>query len=119
MANLHAGKLDQPDETREIPNGRVELVRMGDATIGRFTFQPGWRWSESVKEIAGTDSCQTHHVGYAASGRLHVVSDGGEEAEVGAGEAYVVMPGHDAWVVGDEPFVGIEFQGAETYAKPS
>lgn len=119
MGSLHSGDLGSPDETREIPNGRIELVRMGDATIGRFTFQPGWRWSESVKEIAGTDSCQTHHVGYALSGTLHVVADDGEEAEVGSGQAYVVMPGHDAWVVGEEPFVGLEFQNAETYAKPS
>ena len=119
MASLHSGDLGSPDETREIPNGKVELVRMGDSTIGRFTFEPGWRWSESVKEIAGTESCQTHHVGYVLSGRLHVVSDDGEEAEVGAGETYVAMPGHDAWVVGDERFVGIEFQSAEKYAKPS
>ncbi len=119
MGNLHAGNMDAPDETRTFENGRVDLVRLGDVAIGRSTFEPGWRWSESVKPIAGTESCEAHHVGYAVSGRLHVVSDGGEEAEVGPGEAYVVMPGHDAWVVGDEPFVGLEFQSAETYAKPT
>ena len=117
MGNLHAGNLDKPDETRTFENGRVDLVTLGEATIGRSTFEPGWRWSESVKQIVGTDSCQAHHVGYALSGRLHVVADGGEEHEVGPGEAYVVMPGHDAWVVGDEPFVGLEFQSADTYAK--
>ncbi len=119
MASLHSGDLGSPDETRDIPNGKVELVHLGDATIGRFTFEPGWRWSESVKKIAGTESCQTKHVGYALSGRLHVVAGDGEEAEVGGGEAYVIMPGHDAWVVGDERFVGLEFQSAETYARPS
>jgi uncharacterized cupin superfamily protein len=119
MTSLHAGSLDQPDETRTFENGRVDLVRLGDVAIGRAKFEPGWRWSESVKPIAGTESCEAHHVGYAISGRLHVVADDGGEAEVGPGEAYVVMPGHDAWVVGDEPFVGLEFQSAETYAKPS
>lgn len=117
MGSLHAGNPDSPDETREFPKGKSELVRLGDVTIGRSTMEPGWRWSESVKQIVGTESCQVHHVGYALSGRLHVVSNEGEEAEVGPGEAYVVMPGHDAWVVGDEPFVGLEFQSAEEYAK--
>jgi hypothetical protein len=119
MGSLHGGSLDSPDETREIPKGRVDLIRLGEVTVGRASFEPGWRWSESVKQIAGTDSCEVHHVGYALSGRLHVVANDGEEAEVGAGDAYVVMPGHDAWVVGDEPFVGLEFQSesAETYAK--
>jgi hypothetical protein len=117
MGGLHGGNLDSPDEVREVPKGRIDLIRLGDVTVGRSTFEPGWRWSESVKEIVGTETCESHHVGYALSGKLHVVSDGGEEADVAAGDAYVVMPGHDAWVVGDEPFVGLEFQSAETYAK--
>jgi hypothetical protein len=119
MGSLHGGSLDSPDETRTFPNGKLDVIRLGDVTVGRGSFEPGWRWSESVKQIAGTDSCEVHHVGYALSGRLHVVANDGEEAEVGAGDAYVVMPGHDAWVVGDEPFVGLEFQSesAEAYAK--
>jgi hypothetical protein len=116
MSSLHAGNLDQPDEVREVPKGKIDLVRLGDVTIGRSTFEPGWRWSESVKPTVGTEKCEMHHVGYALSGKLHVVSDEGE-AEVSAGDAYVVMPGHDAWVVGDEAFVGLEFQSAETFAK--
>ena len=118
MSSLHAGNLEQPDETRTFDKGHVDLVRLGDVSIGRVTFEPGWRWSEAVKPIAGTESCEVHHIGYAVSGRLHVRSNDGEEAEVGPGEAYVVMPGHDGWVVGDEPFVGVEFQSLETYARP-
>jgi hypothetical protein len=117
MSNLHSGNLDQPDETRTFENGKIDLVTLGDATVGRSTFQPGWKWSENVKPLVGTDSCQAHHVGYAISGQLHIKTNDGEEAEVGPGAAYVVMPGHDAWVVGDEPFVALEFQSAETYAK--
>jgi hypothetical protein len=118
MGQLHGASFDSPDETRTFENGKVDIVHLGDVTIGRAEFQPRWRWSTSVKPIAGTDSCQAHHIGYAVSGRLHVAADDGTEAEVGPGEAYVVMPGHDAWVVGDDTFVGLEFQSAATYAKP-
>jgi hypothetical protein len=118
MGELRSGSFDTPDETRDIPNGVAELVTLGDTTIGRFRFQPGWKWSESVKSIVGTDSCQNHHLGVAVSGRLHVETESGEKAEVGSGEAYEIPPGHDAWVVGDEPFVGYEFRSAAQYAKP-
>ncbi len=111
--------MDSPDETRTFDHGQVEVVKIGGATIGRYTFEPGWKWSESVKPIAKTDSCQAHHVGYILTGRLHVVSDDGGEAELGPGEAYEVEPGHDAWVVGDEAVRSIEFSGAERYAKTS
>ena len=109
--------FDSPDETRTFEIGRVELVKIGGSTIGRYTFQPGWRWSENVKPIAKTESCQVHHIGSIVSGRLRVMTDDGMEAEVGAGDAYEIQPGHDAWVVGDQPVVMIEFQGAERYAK--
>ena len=118
MAVTNRG-LDNPDETRTFENGQVEVVKIGGATIGRYTFEPGWRWSEHVKPIAKTDSCQAHHVGYLMSGTLHVVSDDGTETEIGPGEAYDVEPGHDAWVVGDEAVRSVEFSGAETYAKSS
>jgi mannose-6-phosphate isomerase-like protein (cupin superfamily) len=117
MAKLHSANLGTPEETRTFENGTFEIVHVGDVSVGRATFQPGWRWSTSVKPIVGTDSCQQHHVGYVVSGRLKVQADDGTEAEVGPGDAYVVMPGHDAWVVGDETYVALEFQSAETYAK--
>ena len=84
----------------------------------RAIFEPGWKWSESVKPIAGTDSCQVAHMGYQISGRMKVRMDDGSEQEFGPGDAGVIPPGHDAWVVGDEPVVFIDFQGAALYAKP-
>lgn len=117
MAKLDSRSLDSPSETRTFDKGRFDVVKLEGATVGRATFEPGWKWSECVKPIAGTDSCQSHHVGYAASGRIKVVMDDGTETEVGPGTAYVIPPGHDAWVVGNEQFVGLEFQSAETYAK--
>jgi hypothetical protein len=111
--------LDTPDETRPIEKGTVEVVRLDGGAVMRTIFQPGWRWSECVKPVAGTDSCQTHHLGYCISGRMHVVMDSGEEMDVVAGDAIEIPPGHDAWVVGDEPYVGVDVTGAENYARPS
>jgi len=108
--------LDGPDETRTFDRGQVQVVKIAGATIGRYTFEPGWRWSENVKPIAKTDSCQAHHVGYILSGRLHVLTDDGDEIELRPGDAYEIQPGHDAWVVGDEAVTSIEFTGAEKYA---
>lgn len=110
-------KLDAPDETRKFDHGQLEVLKVGGFTFGRNTFEPGWKWSESVKPIVKTESCQTHHAGYVLSGRLHVITDDGGESELSAGEAYEVEPGHDAWVVGDEPVVSVELLGAEKYAK--
>ncbi len=112
-------KFDSPDETRTPDKTRIDVVRMGDTTAARFAFEPGWRWSECIKPVAGTDSCRARHIGIAESGTLHVVSDDGSEAEIGPGDAYVIEPGHDAWVVGDQGFVGFEFESksAEEYAK--
>ena len=92
---------------------------MGDATAARFTFEPGWKWSDCVKPVAGTDSCQARHVGVVQSGKLHVVHEDGSEADFAPGDAYLIEPGHDAWVVGDESFVGFEFESraAEEYAR--
>ena len=83
----------------------------------RAVFEPGWRWSESVRPIVGTNSCQTAHLGYVVSGRMHVVMDDGTEAEAGPGEVFAIAPGHDAWIPGDEACVVIDFQGAATYAR--
>jgi mannose-6-phosphate isomerase-like protein (cupin superfamily) len=114
-------RFDQPDEMREFSNGIVAGVELAGSRVAKATFQPGWRWSESVKPIVGGESCQMHHVGYALSGSLHVVTGDGEEMEIAAGDAYEIEPGHDAWVVGEGAFEGLEFdpRTVETYAKPT
>jgi hypothetical protein len=119
MAGVQALDFDSSDETRTPDKTRVDVVGIGDATAARFAFDPGWKWSECVKPVAGTDSCQARHVGVVQSGRLHVVHEDGSEVELGPGDAYVIEPGHDAWVVGDEGFVGFEFESraAEEYAR--
>jgi hypothetical protein len=91
---------------------------VGAHSIGRYSFEPGWKWSTCVKPIVGTQSCQTPHVGYMLSGRLGGVMDDGTEFQIRAGEAYSIDPGHDGWVEGDEPAVGVEFQSLKDYAKP-
>ena len=108
-----------PDETRKPDKTQVDVVKMGANTAARLTLEPGWKWSECIKPIAGTDSCQVRHVGVVQSGRMHMIHDDGSEGEIGPGEAYVIEPGHDAWVVGDEPMVGFEFESptAEVFAK--
>ena len=95
----------------------MAVIRLGPQVVARITFQPGWRWSESIRPIVGTDSCQVRHIGTITSGRLHAVHEDGSEVELGPGAAYVIEPGHDAWVVGEEPVVGYEFESAEVYAK--
>ena len=118
MSSVESISLDTPQETRTFPHGEVQVVTVGGSTVGRFTFEPGWRWSASVKPIVGTDWCQSHHVGYAVSGHMHVVDAAGTGAEIAAGEAYDIAPGHDAWIVGPDTFVGLEFKSAAEYAKP-
>lgn len=119
MDSIAVKRMDAPDETRTPALTTLAVVALGDATIARMTLQPGWRWSECIKPVAGTDSCQTAHLGYLVSGQLHVVADDGTEADLVPGAAYRIMPGHDAWVVGEEPVVGLEFESktAETYAR--
>jgi hypothetical protein len=119
MAGVEARGFDSPDETRTPDKARVDVLRMGATTAARYTFQPGWRWSQSVKPVVGTDSCQVRHVGVVQSGTLHVKHNDGTDIEIGPGDAYVIEPGHDAWVVGDDAFVGFEFESksAEEYAR--
>jgi hypothetical protein len=117
MAGLEHRDFSAPDETRTPDKTTVELVNLAGGQIGRYTFQPGWRWSECIKPVAGTDTCQVEHVGYAVSGTLHVKHDDGTDADVVAGQVYRIAPGHDAWNEGSEPAVFVEFQGAGTYAK--
>lgn len=107
------------DETRLFEKGRMDVVTVGGVTFGRGTFEPGWRWSTCVKPIVKTESCQTSHLGYQISGRMHVEMDDGTEREVGPGEVCAIPPGHDAWVVGNEPVVILDIAGAEHYAKPA
>jgi hypothetical protein len=107
----------KPDEVREFPNGRVEIVKVGGAEVGRLTLQPGWRWSNDVKPIAGTDLCEAPHVQYHVSGRVHIRMADGSEFEAGPGDVTSLPQGHDAWVVGDEPAVVVDWYGASNYAK--
>lgn len=110
-------QLTSPDETRAFEKGKVELVNIGGGTVGRFTLEPGWRWSKHVKPIAGTEWCEAPHFQYHVSGRLHILMSDGTEFEVGPGEISWLPSGHDAWVVGDEPVVLIDWAGAIDYAK--
>ena len=120
MAELEVRNPDQPDETRPfVDRGRVDVVQLADGVVGRGTFEPGWRWSEHVKPIAGTDTCQSAHLAYCVSGRMAVRMDDGTEKEIGPGDVIVIPPGHDAWVIGDEPCVQVDFTGMEAYARPS
>jgi quercetin dioxygenase-like cupin family protein len=109
-------RLATPDETREFERGRLDIVEIGGGTVGRLTLQPGWRWSEHVKPIAGTELCEAPHFQYHAAGTLHIVMADGREFEARPGDITSLPSGHDAWVVGDEPVVVIDWQGASNYA---
>jgi hypothetical protein len=120
MATMAKKSFDSPDETRTPDKTKMEVVELGASKAARLTVQPGWRWSECIKPVVGGDSCQARHFGFVSSGQLHLRHDDGSEMDIGAGDAYVIEAGHDAWVVGDEPFVAFEFESAsaETYARP-
>jgi quercetin dioxygenase-like cupin family protein len=113
VANLEAQSFDRSDEVSEHPDGsaRAEIVELNGKKVGRATMQPGWRWSVHGRPAAGTDSCEVEHIGYVIQGRLAVQMDDGTQIEIGPGEAYHVPPGHDAWVVGDEAVVNVDFAG--------
>jgi hypothetical protein len=106
-----------PDETRAFPNGRAEIVKIGDGEVGRLVFEPGWRWSKDVKPIAKTDTCEAPHFQYHVSGRLAIRMDDGTEFEAGPGDITSLPSGHDAWVVGNEPVVTVDWFGASNYAR--
>jgi hypothetical protein len=118
MAGIARFDFDSPTETRTPDKTRVDVVRIDGTTAARFAFEPGWKWSECVKPVAGTDTCQARHVGVVQTGSIHVVHEDGTEVDIGPGEAYVIEPGHDAWVNGEDRFVALEFeqQAAEQYA---
>ena len=119
MNSIETRNMDRPDESRTPEKTSVDVVHLGDATVARLTLQPGWRWSDCIKPIVGTDSCQAPHLGVVVSGRMHVASTDGTEADIGQGDIYRLDPGHDAWVVSDEPLVALEFESktADTYAQ--
>jgi quercetin dioxygenase-like cupin family protein len=119
MPDLVRKSLDSPEETRPFKDGKgqLELVNLDGGAVGRATFQPGWQWSKHVKPIAGTDSCQVAHAGYFISGRMVIRMDDGEELEFGPGDVMECGPGHDAWIVGDEACVVVDWAGATNYAK--
>ncbi len=118
LARLQRKLLAKPDEVRPFPHGRVEIFELDDMVAGKMVFEPGWRWSTDVKPIAGTPSCQYHHFGIVLSGLLHVEMDDGVSLEIGANSLFEMPPGNDAWVVGDEPWVTIDFAGMRTFARP-
>jgi quercetin dioxygenase-like cupin family protein len=108
--------LDSPVETREFEKGRFEIYRVGPMTVGRATYEPGWKWSEHVGAPKGEESCRVEHVGLVLSGRAVAKMDDGSERVMGPGDLFHVPPGHDSWVVGDEPYVSLHFLGADDYA---
>ena len=119
VRKLETKSHDKPDEVRAPDKTRVEVVRLEGFTIGRFTLQPGWRWSECVKPVVKTDTCQVAHVGYCVSGRIAIKMNDGSQTTIIPGMSYTIPPGHEAWVEGNEPLVAIEVMSAEIYAKPA
>jgi hypothetical protein len=109
--------FDSPDEVREFPDGHAEVVQIGGGEVGRYTVEPGWRWSTHLKEAVGTDLCEAPHFQFHVAGRLGVRMADGTELELGPGEVSMLPPGHDAWVIGDEPVVLVDWGGAHVWAQ--
>jgi len=114
--DLKLQNLDSPSETRTFEHGRFEPYSIGPMTIGRATYEPGWKWSEHVGGPAGASACMVEHVGLVVSGRAAVKMTDGEERVMGPGDLFYVPPGHDSWVVGNEPYISLHFMGSENYA---
>ena len=115
--SIEVKSFTNPDEVREFPKGRLEIIKVGGKTVGRAVLEPGWKWSECVKPIAGTTSCEAPHFQYHLSGVLKIRMDDGTEVECHQGDVSLLGAGHDAWVMGDKPVVLIDFQGMAEYAK--
>jgi hypothetical protein len=112
-------RFESPDELRTFEKGKFELVHLGEMTIGRATYQPGWRWSLHVGPTVGASRCHVEHVGLVLSGCATAAMDDGTIHQLLPGTLFYIPPGppgHDSWVVGDEPYVSLHFSGAETYA---
>jgi class 3 adenylate cyclase len=112
VARLQAKSFEAPDETRPVPRALLRVVNLGEVAVGHAIWQPGWRWSTDLRPIAGGEWCENHHLGYALSGQLAVITEDGEQLEVRGGSVYEIPPRHDAWVVGDEPFETVEWSSA-------
>lgn len=112
MASLQKKSFNEPDERREPPNTTMETVKFGDRVVTRITYQPGWRWTKDIKPMAGTDLCQVNHFMYVLSGRTHVALADGTALELGPGDLATIPPGHDGWVIGDDPCVFLDFGAA-------
>ncbi len=110
-------RFDQPDETRVFEKGKFELVHLGGMTIGRATYKPGWKWSEHVGKVTGAKSCKVEHVGMVIAGCATAAMDDGRVIEMRAGDVFYIPPGHDSWVVGDQPYISLHFMGAGDYAR--
>jgi hypothetical protein len=121
MAGLEVKHVSSPEETRPFTDGKghADVIQLRGQPVLYGTFEPGWRWSENVKPIAGTDSCQVEHIGYVLQGRMGLKMDDGTEHEFGPGDAFHMPPGHDAWIVGDEACVLLDFGGLKGYAQSS
>ena len=117
MKSTEKKSLNSPDETRTFPKGKVEMVSVGGITFGRATFEPGWKWSEHVRPVAKTKSCEAAHTLYQISGHMRIRMDDGKEIDLGPGDVAIIAPGHDGWVVGNEPVVAIDITGMTGYAK--
>ncbi|MFK0001042.1 cupin domain-containing protein [Paenarthrobacter sp. NPDC090522] len=118
VTQLQVKSHNSPDETRRPDKTVVDIVTVGDYTIGRNTFQPGWTWADCIKPVVGTDTCQLNHVGFCVSGALEAETDDGNRINISAGDSYTIPPGHNARVVGDEPFQGVEFLSAAEFDRP-
>jgi hypothetical protein len=117
MQSTEHKSFETPDEIRQFPNGQAQILAIGDSEIGRLVFEPGWRWSNDVKPIAQTDSCEAPHFQYHVSGRLAIRMDDGTELVAQPGDVTSLPSGHDAWVIGEEPVVVVDWYGASSYAK--
>jgi hypothetical protein len=117
MARAERKNFSSPDEIRTFEKGKIELLNIGGGTVGRLTLEPGWRWSQHVKPLVGTEWCEAPHFQYQLSGRLHALMADGTEFETGPGDVTALPSGHDGWVVGDEPVVLVDWSGASNYAK--
>jgi mannose-6-phosphate isomerase-like protein (cupin superfamily) len=118
LSGAESKNFENSTDTRDFPKGRLDVVMVGGKSIGHAVFQPGWKWSESIKPIAKTTSCEASHLGYVISGRMTVVMDNGTTMHLGPGDAFAIPPGHDAWIDGNEACDLVDFVGFENYAKP-